>query len=571
MTDFKAPAPVVAAEAGSHGGPGRIATQAIHELRLSLMLPHELTGRHEGVVRRDATSGKPVFVAQRFEVPLPAGRAPLAFVQHRATLEIAPPSSDGRARATLHLGERLGASGSTVRRTGDIAQPRPLPVQRSNPGPPSLAPSQPAPAASTTGAQPTPLQASVIRLERPGEAASSVAVPSAKPTIDALKSGPLANHIRPSQAQPSQAQTVAHGAGPTRATAASIETGRPSPVGQQGPATAVPNAASPAPRPEAITAASAPIGKGENFGRSAVVATQPSPSATTPANVSPAARKVAPAVGEQVQPAVRNAVPTPAYTAPKPMIRQSPLPSAVPSQAGGFVAASPSAAAPIASAAGPLASALAKAPPTAPLVHDLGAKIEASAPQSGGRATPAGEPVERQGAAPAVSAPSAPPPSVSPSRIAPTVPATDDAVTQLTRQLLWLSELSNDSFEARREPRPAAGEAPPAQARAREPEGPISPAAAWKSADAIWQERLGLTIEHGQNGAMPGGRQPFSLQIETERLGTIKLVGLAGQETLDLVAIDVPAEARPGMRALWALLGNRLGLTGTFRIGAGDG
>lgn len=52
------------------------------------------------------------------------------------------------------------------------------------------------------------------------------------------------------------------------------------------------------------------------------------------------------------------------------------------------------------------------------------------------------------------------------------------------------------------------------------------------------------------------------LEVELPHLGRVRLDGLAEGERFDVLVAPVPAAARPGLRALWAVLRARTGLTG---------
>ncbi|MFW5679988.1 MAG: hypothetical protein ACOC3D_06945 [Pseudomonadota bacterium] len=91
---------------------------------------------------------------------------------------------------------------------------------------------------------------------------------------------------------------------------------------------------------------------------------------------------------------------------------------------------------------------------------------------------------------------------------------------------------------------------------------PVSvPAVAYGPGDgALRRVVLGIG-EEGAEGA-EGPPRRLVLEVDLATLGRIRLDGLADQGRFDVLMANVPAEVRPGLRALWSMVTQRTGLAG---------
>jgi len=74
--------------------------------------------------------------------------------------------------------------------------------------------------------------------------------------------------------------------------------------------------------------------------------------------------------------------------------------------------------------------------------------------------------------------------------------------------------------------------------------------------------RLILAVGEGDGDDPTAPPRRLVLEVDLPHLGRVRLDGLADDGRFDVLAAPVPAEAQPGLRALWAMVRVRTGLSG---------
>ncbi|MFP4359900.1 MAG: hypothetical protein ACLFTG_04365, partial [Alphaproteobacteria bacterium] len=90
---------------------------------------------------------------------------------------------------------------------------------------------------------------------------------------------------------------------------------------------------------------------------------------------------------------------------------------------------------------------------------------------------------------------------------------------------------------------------------------PMAPAAAIRPAPSA-QVPLVVALGPGDGDVPAAPPRRLVLEVELPHLGRVRLDGLAEGARFDVLVAPVPAAARPGLRALWAMVRARTGLAG---------